>query len=444
MPLDPLRQTLPNGIITLTKETRTTPAVTVLVGVSAGTFYDPAGREGTAALVARVLDRGTQRLTPEALADELDGRGASLSVMAGRHQAIVTATCLAEDFDAVFSLAAEVTLHPRFDADQVDVRRAELLTAIQQDEDDPGAVAVDVLLSRLYAGHPYGRRPRGTTGTVSSLTRDDLVDYHRRWFTPEGTTVVVVGDVDADTVQAAVARAFAGWRAPRPSEAPPPHIEPAAARSLTVVPMMNKAQADVAYAGVGIRRNDPGYYAAWVMNNALGQYALGGRLGDSIRERQGMAYYVSSSLDASLGAGPLMIRAGVSAANVERTLASIDRELAEVRDEGVTPKEFRESKQYLIGSIPRQLETNAGIAGFLLSAELFGLGPHHDAQLPALVEAVSLNDVNQMARRLLDPSRATVVVAGPWAGPAAGGADVLSLPERAATGSLAGQPPSRA
>ena len=98
--------------------------------------------------------------------------------------------------------------------------------------------------------------------------------------------------------------------------------------------MMNKAQADVAYAFVGVRRADPRYYAAWVMNNALGQYALGGRLGDSIRERQGMAYYVYSTLDASLAEGPLMIRAGVAGPNVERTLASIDRELMLVRDEG--------------------------------------------------------------------------------------------------------------
>ena len=184
--------------------------------------------------------------------------------------------------------------------------------------------------------------------------------------------------------------------------------------------MMTKAQADVAYANVGLRRADPGYYAGLGDEQRAGQYALGGRLGDSIRERQGMAYYVSSSLDASLAEGPLMIRAGVAGPNVERTLASIDRELMLVRDEGLTPKELRESKQYLVGSIPRQLETNSGIAGFLINSELFGLGVDHDEQLPGLIEAVTLNDANQMARRLLDPSRAAVVVAGPWAGPAAG------------------------
>jgi zinc protease len=178
--------------------------------------------------------------------------------------------------------------------------------------------------------------------------------------------------------------------------------------------MMNKAQTDIAYALVGLRRSDPDYYAGWVMNNALGQYALGGRLGDSIRERQGMAYYVYSTLDASLAEGPLMIRAGVAAADVDRAIASIDLELSHVSKEGFTQKELDESRSYLVGSIPRQLETNAGIAGFLLSAEFHGLGVDHDAHLPALIGAVTLEEANRVARRLLDPSRPAIVVAGPY------------------------------
>jgi len=185
------------------------------------------------------------------------------------------------------------------------------------------------------------------------------------------------------------------------------------------VPMMNKSQADVAYGLIGIRRTDPDYYATWVMNNALGQYALGGRLGDSIRERQGMAYYVYSSLDASVAAGPLLIRAGVAASNVERTIASIDAELRGLRANGLTSTELDESKQYLIGSLPRQLETNAGIAGFLLTAQIFELGMDFDEQLPDLIAGVSLEAANAAVARLLDPDRATVVVAGPWEGPPA-------------------------
>lgn len=418
MPLDPLRRTLRNGIVVLAKETRTTPSVTIVVGVRAGAFYDPEGREGTAALVARVLDRGTVQHSASAIADELDGRGASLSVMAGRHQLTVSATCLAEDFEVIFSLVADVIRRPLFEQHDVDTRRAELLTAILQDEDDPGAVSVDVLMGRLYPSHPYGRRPRGTQQTVETLTRDHLVEFHRTWFTPEGTTVVVVGDVDADAAVRASARAFDTWIAQRVHEPPTPGVDQLTKRDMAVVPMMNKAQADIAYAFVGVRRADPDYYAGWVMNNALGQYALGGRLGDSIRERQGMAYYVYSNLDASLAEGPLMIRAGVAGPDVERAVRSIDHELTVVRDEGFTRKEVDESKRYLVGSIPRQLETDAGIAGFLLSAEFHGLGIDYDQRLPGLIETVTLDDANRVAGRIMDPARAAIVVAGPYPTPA--------------------------
>jgi zinc protease len=152
------------------------------------------------------------------------------------------------------------------------------------------------------------------------------------------------------------------------------------------------------------------------MNNILGQYALGGRLGDSIREQQGMAYYAYSSFDADLISGPLVVRAGVNPANVERAVASIDAELTRMMAEGPTEHELAESKQYLIGSLPRNLETNAGIAAFLQSAEFFGLGLDYDQQIPGLLLAVTREQVHAAAREALSPSRAAVVVAGPYQG----------------------------
>jgi zinc protease len=179
---------------------------------------------------------------------------------------------------------------------------------------------------------------------------------------------------------------------------------------------MNKSQADVAYGFVAIARSDPDYYAFSLMNNAFGQYAIGGRLGDSIRERQGMAYYVSSALDANIVEGPLAIRAGVSAANVDRAIASIDEEIERLVKEGLSEKELDESRRYLIGSMPRALETNAGIASFLLNAEFFGLGLDYDVRLPDYLRAVTLDAANAAARRVLDVNRATVVIAGPYDG----------------------------
>jgi zinc protease len=223
----------------------------------------------------------------------------------------------------------------------------------------------------------------------------------------------MVGDVEPRQAIEAAGAAFGEWDA-----APPPSVElpgppPPSQRGVRVIPMMNKAQTDIAYGYTSIRRSDPAYYAYWLMNNILGQYSLGGRLGDSIRERQGMAYYVFSALDANMIPGPLMIRAGVSPANVDRAVASIDEELGKLAAEGPTENEVVESKQYLIGSMPRTLETNAAIATFLQTSEFFGLGLDYDVRFPERLAAVTLDEVNAAARRLLDPARATVVIAGP-------------------------------
>jgi zinc protease len=181
--------------------------------------------------------------------------------------------------------------------------------------------------------------------------------------------------------------------------------------------MMNKAQTDIAYGFTTIRRADPAYDALRLMNNVLGQYALGGRLGDSIRERQGMAYYVSSAADPNVIEGPLLIRAGISPANVDRAVASIDEELTRLVQDGVTARELDDSRRYLIGSMPRALETNAAIATFLQNAEFFGLGTDYDLRMPELLRAVTLDDVNAVARRVIDPSRAALVIAGPYEEP---------------------------
>lgn len=417
MALNPSRHVLDNGATIITVENPTIPAVSLLAGVRAGTYQDPEGADGTAALVARVLDRGTATRSAESIADDLDSCGASLTTGAGRHQTSVSATCLADDFASVAAIAVDILRHPAFPTAEVQTRRAELVTAIRQDEDDPSARATDVLMETLYGRHPYGRRARGTIASVEALGSGDLKAFHEAWFMPSALTIAIVGAVDGKRAVDQVATALDSWTGNSSTRVQVPEAPRATARQLRALPMMDKAQTDVAYGFVGVSRRDPDYYAAWVMNNALGQYGLGGRLGDNIRERQGMAYYVFSVLDATLGAGPLMIRAGVAPSNVEQTLSSIDAELTEVLSRGLTSGEIAESKQYLAGSLPRQLETNASIASFLLSAELFGLGLDYDSRLPGLIAAVTDDEVQAVARRLMDPPTATIAVAGPWAGP---------------------------
>ena len=310
--------------------------------------------------------------------------------MAGRHQVTVSATCLAEDFAAIFATGRR--RHP-----QPAVRRAGGRDQARRAADGHPAGRRRPRRGRRGRASwgasiriiPYGRRPRGTVTTVPRITprptwsRSTAPGSRPRgrpsWSSATSTrrTVFARRRGEFEGVGRRVASASRRWR----------RIGPAPRRDLAVVPMMNKAQADIAYAFVGMRRSDPAYYAAWVMNNALGQYALGGRLGDSIREQQGMAYYVYSSLDASARRGSVDDPRRRRRAR-RRAHARVDRSRAAAgaAAEGFTVKEVDESKRYLIGSIPRQLETNAGIAGFLLSAELHRLGPDYDRRLPGHLE----------------------------------------------------------
>jgi zinc protease len=412
--LAPVRERLHNGAVIIAKESRTTPAVTIHASFQAGIIFDPPQHPGLSHLVSRMLDRGTATRSAAQIADELDTRGVSLTVSLNRHVISLVCNCLSEDFDAILGLIADLSVHAAFPEEELAVRRAETITTIRQDEDNPAAKASDGLLRLLYPDHPYGTRPRGSVESVEQIPRAALLAFHADRFRPASLSLVIVGDVEPQRAIDSAARAFGEWRAAAPAAPALPPVSPARERRRLVVPMMNKAQADVAYGFVTILRSDPAYHAYHVMNNVLGQYALGGRLGDSIRERQGMAYYCFSALDANKVPGPLSIRAGVDPANVDRAIASIDEEIDRMAAEGPTEKELRESKQFLVGSMPRTLETNAGIASFLQTAEFFDLGLDYDVRLPSLIGAVTRDAAHEAAASVLSSARASVSIAGPY------------------------------
>ena len=399
----------------LAKRTQTTPAVTINIAIRAGSVCDPADAPGAGYLLSKLVDRGTATRSADDIAEALDSRGISLGVTVTRHLFSFICTCLADDFDEVMALLADIIRHPSLPAAELATRKGEVLTMLRQDEDSPAARATEALMSLLYlAPHPYGRPSKGTPEVIERLTREQLAALHASRFAPGEMSVVVVGDVDPGQAEATVSRAFGDWKAATPAATHVSTLMPATSRRRVVIPMMNKAQADIAYGFTTMVRSDPEYYPLWLMNHAFGQYSMSGRLGDSIRERQGMAYYAYSTIDANVMEGPLLIRAGVSAANIDRALASIDEEVRKLVTEGLTQKELDDSRRFLIYAMPRALETNAGIANYLQTAEFFGLGLDYDVRVPDLLRAVTLDQANAVARRFMHPDRATVVIAGPY------------------------------
>lgn len=412
--LSPARHVLPNGAVVIVQETAFSPAVTITMAFRAGSLNEPDDLTGLAWFLARVIDRGTTTRSADAIAEALDDRGVALRTVTNRHVIALSCTCLSEDFSDVLAVVADVARNPTFPDDELEKRRAETITAIRQDLDNPGIRAGEALQALLYGpSHPYGRPAKGRVESVERFRRADLTGYHAARFGPRALFVVIAGDVRAPEAVAQVARAFEGWNTVPAAERDVPPVSRPSVRQQVTIDMPEKSQSDIAYGFTSISRLDPTYCHHWVMNNILGQFGLGGRLAENIRERQGMAYYAFSSFDPSLGPGPLVIRAGVDPANVERAIAAIDAEVGALGRDGATARELAETRQFLIGSIPRMLETNQSIATFLQTSEFFGLGLDYDRRLPALLRAVTLDDVHAAAASVLHPERACVAVAGP-------------------------------
>jgi zinc protease len=412
--LAPSRSVLSNGAVVIAQETVMTPAVTISAVFHAGSIYEPADLPGLAYLTGRVIDRGTERRDAGDIARDLDDRGVSLKVSTNRHSITLTSTCLAEDFDDILDIVLDVAQRATFPEEEVAKRRAEALTAVRQDEDNPAARAVQALLGLLYGeNHPYGHSVKGSSESLDEITRDDMVRFHDERIRPSTLSLAIVGDVRPEQAIEQSRIRLEDWRCGPAAVVGLLPVSRKDGRQRQSIPMQGKAQSDIAYGFATIPRLDPRYYAYWMMNNILGQFGLGGRLADNIRERQGMAYYAYSSFDPSHGPAPLIIRAGVDPLNVDRAVAAIDHEVAALGSEGPTENEMLESRDFLVGSIPRLLETNQSIATFLQLAEEFDLGLDFDQRLPSLLRAVTIDDVRTAAREVLHPDRAGVAVAGP-------------------------------
>lgn len=412
--LSPVRAVLDNGAVLLVQENSSAPAVTINATVLAGSMYDPADVPGLAYMTGRVIDRGTERRSAQVIAEELDERGVSLKARTSRHAMTVSCACLAEDFHDLLALVVDVLRRPAFPPAELAKRRAETITRLRQDEDNPAVRATGALFALLYGPHhPYGRPAKGTVETIERIERDQIALFHARYVRPSVLTLAVVGDVREELVLEHAAAELDDWTGePAGSIVVPPPSLPATRRE-AVISMPGKSQADIAYGFTTISRLDPRYYAYWMMNNILGQFGLGGRLAENIRERQGMAYYAFSAFDPSVGEGPLLVRAGVDPKNVERAIHAIDDEVRQLGADGPTSVEMEETRAYLIGSIPRMFETNQSSAAFLQTSERFGLGLDYDQRLPALLRAVTIDEVRAAAAEVLVPERAAVAVAGP-------------------------------
>jgi zinc protease len=408
------RAELPNGVTVLTYENFDSPSVVIGGYLWAGSIAETTEQAGLSSLAAGMLMRGTKNRSFGQINDALESVGAQFGYRSNVHAVGFGGKALAEDLDLVLDILTDSLLHPTFPAAELEKLRGQVLTAIQRRADDTRSMAWLTFDALLYPDHPYGRSVMGYEETVSGLTQAHLSDYYRARYSPEGMVLAVVGAVSSDTVLEKVRDALGGWHAPdaSPNRSIPPNVQLDETRRDTAV-VEGKSQSDIVLGWPALARSDPDYMKANLANMVLGVFGMMGRLGENIRERQGLAYYAYSSLQAGLGAGPWTAVAGVNPANIERAVEGILEEARRLRDEPLPQDELADSQSYLTGSMPLGLETNEGVVGTLLNIERHKLGLDYLLRYTDLVNSVSVDHIQEMAQKYLDPDVYALAIAGP-------------------------------
>jgi len=408
------RDELANGITVLGYETHGSPSVVISGYLWAGALQEPPAKAGRAYFTAGMLNRGTENRSFGQINDELESVGAQLGFSGGTHNVSFGGKALVEDLDLLLDILADCLRGPTFPDGEVQKVRGQILTDLERRAHDTRRMASLTFSALLYPDHPYGVSVKGYPETVSELAREDLVDHYRAHYTPQGMVISVVGAVPVAEARDRVAAVLGPWQAPEaaPIRQIPPDVE-LTERRRQIVGIEGKTQADIVLGWPGLKRTDPDFFHAYLANTVLGTFGMMGRLGDQIRDEQGLAYYVYSRLESGLGAGPWSAIAGVNPANVERAIDGILAEVQRLRDEPVPADELADSQAYLTGSLPLRLETNEGIAGTLLDIERHGLGLDYLQRYAGLINAVTVDDMQAAARTYLDPDVYCLAVAGP-------------------------------
>lgn len=416
------RATLDNGIVVLLKHNPHNPSVSLRGRLRAGALYDTDATSGLANFATFACARGTVRRKFQDLNTEMDRVAMSISFVAGMEMIGFGAKSLTADFDHLLDVMASVLMHPTFPEDEVVRLRGELANGLEQANQNTAQVAYREFRALCYpAQHPYHRLADGRVETVQGLTRDALAQFHARHFRPDAMTFAVVGDVIPVQAIDKIARVLGEWKG---NGALPVHGIPDAPKPQTMVRrdtfVPGKTQLDLVLGSVGVRRTDPDYDALNLGDLILGRLGLYGRLGVQVRDRQGLAYYVTSGVEAGIGPGPWAVRAGVNSQNLSHAIESIVAELRCLCTDPVTRAELDDACDFLTGSLALRLETNDGIAAMLSDIELYDLGLDYLQRYPEILRSITAEQILAAVQKRELHENYALAVAGPVAdgGPA--------------------------
>ncbi|WP_414898799.1 M16 family metallopeptidase [Rhodovulum sp. YEN HP10] len=401
--------TSPGGLHAWLVESHEVPFVSLEIRFQGGASLDAPGKRGAINLMTGLLDEGAGEMDARAFARERDALAASYRFDVGADSLAISARMLTENRDQAVGLLRQALVAPRFDADAIDRVRAQVISGIRSDATDPNAIAGETFDRIAYGDHPYATPISGTEKSVGALTRDDLIAARDRVMARDRLFVAAAGDISAEDLGRLLDRLFEGLPetgAPMPGPAPLN-----LAGGVKVVPF-ETPQSVAVFGQRGLERDDPDFFAAFVMNQILGGGGFGARLMEEVRVKRGLTYGVYSYLMPMDHAA--LIMGGVASGNdkIAEAVEVIRDEWVRMAEAGATEEELEKVKTYLTGAYPLRFDGNAPIARILVGMQMEGLTPDYVRTRNDRIRAVTLEDVRRVAAELLDPAHLQFVVVG--------------------------------
>ena len=423
----------PAGIEIWLVQEPTVPLIAMDFAFRGGASQDPADKTGLASMVAGLIDEGSGDLDSRAFHERAESKAIEISFSATRDLFSGSLRTLVENKDEAFELVRTSLTSPHFDPADVERIRGETLAGLRRETTSPNEMASKTWWATAFAGHPYAHPLRGTLDTVPTITVDDLRGYVKNVFARDTLKVGIVGNIDAATAGALVDKVFAGLPAHANLRAVP-FVQPQGLGRVTRVDL-DVPQSVVMVGGAGIPRKDPDFLTAFLVNHILGGGTMSSRLYAEVREKRGLAYSIYSAL-VPLDSTSLFMTATATRAEASgQTLDLVLQEIRRIAENGPTAEELAKAKSYQKGSYPLRFDTSTKIATQLVLMQVEDLGIDYIDKRNSLIDAVTLADVQRVAKRLLDGGMLVTMVGRPQ--PALAKTDT---PAAGAVGGVGGAP----
>ncbi|WP_037313624.1 M16 family metallopeptidase [Ruegeria halocynthiae] len=401
--------TSPGGITAWLVEDHSIPFTALELRFRGGTSLDDPGKRGAIYLMSGLIEEGAGDMDARTYARELESLAASFSYNASDDSVSISAQFLTENRDDVISLLRTTIHEPRFDEDAVERVKAQILSGLRSDQTDPNDIAGRSFARMAYGDHPYGSEGKGTIENVSALTRDDVVTAYDNVFAKDRLYVGAVGDITAEELGVLLDTLLADL--PETGKPIPGRAEVNITGGVSVIEF-DTPQSVALFGHAGIDRDDPDFFAAFILNHILGGGGFESRLMQEVREKRGLTYGVATYLVPKDLASVYL--GSVSSANdrIADAVAVIRDEWARAASDGVTQKELDDAKTYLTGAYPLRFDGNGQIAGIMVGMQMENLPIDYIATRNDKVNAVTLEEVNRVASELLDPDGLHFTVVG--------------------------------